>query len=227
MAPPRPEYGTLFAATYSAEASGGEATLVTASLRDGDDDEGQTGHTVEVWGQAPVVYVPDDPDDGGRCQALTVQLGGNPVAIATRDLRAAKAVPGLSKGDAAFCCPTGRVTFLAKKDGTVGMMQRGEGETPDSLVLLEPDGAFSVTTPFGQIILDAQGFRVIGPNGEAMGLGANDFTVTATSASLACASVALGVGAAVPLAVAPLLPAATPPGVTGFFLPKPVANIFI
>lgn len=226
MAPPRLQYSTLFGATYSDTASGGATTVVTASIRDGDDEDGSLGHEVEVWGVAPVVYVPDDPDDTGACQSLTTMIGGSPVCLGTRDLRAVKAIPALAKGDAAFVCPTGRVGFLAKKDGTVGILQRGEGDNPDSSLLFEPDGAFVMTCPWGQIVFDADGFRVIGPNGESFGLGGNDITMTATSMTLASASLALGVGAAVPLAAAPLTVAATGGGV-GFYTAKPILNIFV
>lgn len=226
MAPPSINYATLFSASYTPEASGGAATLVTASLRDGDDDEDQVGQNVEIWGQAPVIFLPDDPDEGGRCQALTTQLGGVPVAIATRDLRASQAVPGLAKGDAAFCCPSGRVALLARKDGTIGLMQRGKDGGKDSLLLILEDGSLNITTPFGQIVLDADGFRVIGPNGEALGLGANDFTLTASKATLAVPSLALGVGASVPLALAPLAPIATG-GAPGFYSSVPIKGIFV
>ena len=199
MAPPRLQYSTLFSATYADKASGGASTLVTASLRDGDDEDGSTGHEVEVWGVAPVLHVPDDPDDAGACQSLTTMIGGTPVCLGTRDLRAVKAMPALARGDAAFVCPTGRVAFLAKKDGTVGILQRGDGDTPDSSLLFEPDGAFVMTCPWGQIVFDADGFRVIGKNGEAFGLGDNDFTVTASKGTLAIASLGFGVAPSVPL----------------------------
>lgn len=226
MAPRSLQYSTLFGATYGTTASGGASTLVTASMRDGDDEDGQTGHDVEVWGVAPVLYVPDDPDKDGGCQALTTLIGGTPVCIGTRDLRAVRAIPGLAKGDAAFVCPTGSSGVIAQKDGTLTLLQRGKGGRADALLTLQADGAFNVTTPFGQIVLDAKGFRVIGPNGEAMGLGANDFTVTATTMSLAGATVALGVGASVPLAALPLTVAATGGG-PGFYSPTPVTRIFV
>ena len=57
------QYSTLFGATYGDTASGGDTTLVTASIRDGDDEDGTLGSEVEVWGVAPMVYVPDDPDE--------------------------------------------------------------------------------------------------------------------------------------------------------------------
>jgi hypothetical protein len=202
MAPPRLQYSTLFGATYADAAAGGEATLVTASLRDGDDEDGQVGHEAEVWGVAPVVYLPDDPDADGACQALTTLIGGTPVCLGTRDLRAVKAIPGLGKGDAAFVCPTGRGGFLSKKDGTMGLMQRGADGGSDSLLLLEPDGAFNLTTPHGQIVLDAEGFRIILANGQAFNLGGENFTVTGIGANIETATVALGMGAAVPLQAA-------------------------
>ena len=76
----------------------------------------------------------------------------------------------------------------------MGILQRGDGDNPDSSLLFEPDGAFVATCPWGQIVFDADGFRVIGPNGESFGLGGNDITMTATSMTLASASLALGVG---------------------------------
>ena len=195
MAPSSVQYNTLFDATYGDKASGGAATLVTAHLRDGDDEDGQTGRDVEVFGQAPVLFVPDDPTDAGQCQGLTMLVGGQPLCIATRDTRAVGAMPALAKGDAAFVCPTGRVGLLAKKDGTIGLLQRGEGNNPDSSLLFEPDGALVITTPYGSLVLDADGFRVILPGGEAFGIGSNVMTVSATMINLAGATVALGAGA--------------------------------
>lgn len=226
MAPPSLQYSTLFGATYSTAASGGDATLVTASIRDGDDEDGQTGHDVEVWGQAPVLYRPADPDDKGSCQALTTLIGGTPVCLATRDLRAVDAMPALGPGDAAFVCPTGRGGFFTKTDGSMGLLQRGVGGAKDALLVFEPDGTFSITTPHGQIVLGPDGFQVILANGQCIGLGENDFTVTGTSANIATSSVALGIGASVPLAAAPLTVAATGGG-PGFYSPVPITGIFV
>ena len=223
---PALQYSTAFGATYGSTASGGASTLVTTSLRDGDDEEGQTGHDAEVWGVAPVVYVPDDPTDAGACQSLTTLLGGVPVCLGTRDLRAVHAIPALGRGDAAFVCPTGRGGLIVQKDGSLTLLQRGTGGRKDALLSIEADGSLVITTPHGQIVLDADGFRVIGPNGEALGIGGNDFTVTATTISLAGSTVALGAGASVPLAAAPLTPAATGGG-PGFYSVVPVKNLFV
>lgn len=223
---PALQYGTTFGATYSTAASGGDATLVTTSLRDGDDEEGQTGHEAEVWGVAPVVYVPDDPTDAGACQALTTDIGGQPVCLGTRDLRAVGAIPALGRGDAAFVCPTGRGGVIVQKDGSITLLQRGTGGRKDALLVMEPDGAFNVSTPFGQIVLDADGFRVILASGECFTLGGTQFVASATSISLSGATVGLGVGASVPLAAVPLTPAATGGG-PGFYSPVPVTRIFV
>jgi hypothetical protein len=220
------QYSTLFGATYGADASGGDATLVTATLRDGSDTDGQVGHDAEVWGVACVVYRPDDPDDAGACQALTTQVGGTPVCLGTRDLRAVGAIPSLSRGDAAFVCPTGRGGVIVQKDGTITLLQRGKNGEPDALLVIEPDGAFNLLNPFGQMVLDADGWRVILKTGECMSLGDKQFLVSATTASISTATVALGVGAASPLAAVPLLPVATG-GPAGFYSPVPVASIFV
>lgn len=200
MAPPALQYSTAFGAAYGADASGGDTTLVTVSLRDGDDEEGQTGTDVEVWGQAPVLYRPADPDDKGSCQTLTTLIGGTPVCMATRDLRAVDSMPALGPGDAAFVCPTGRGGFFTKPDGSMGMLQRGKGGAPDSLAVFEQDGTFNVSTKHGQIVLGPNGFQVILPNGECFSLGGNNVTMSATSMNLEVASLALGTGASAPLA---------------------------
>ncbi len=226
MAPRSLQYSTLFGATYGTTASGGASTLVTASMRDGDDEDGQTGHDVEVWGVAPVLYVPDDPDKDGGCQALTTLIGGTPVCIGTRDLRAVNAIPGMEKGAAAFICPTGRSGVIVKKDGSVSLYQRGQGSDADALVSLEKDQSFIIKTKWGELVLGPNGFHVILPNGQCISLGENDYTVTATTMTLGGASVALGVGASVPLAVAPLTVAATGGG-PGFYSIAPIAGVFV
>lgn len=200
MAPPSIQYSTVFGATYSADASGGDTTLVTVSLRDGDDEEGQTGHDAEVWGQAPVIYRPADPDDKGACQALTTLVGKSNVCLATRDLRAVNAMPALGPGDAAFVCPTGQGGFFTKTDGSMGILQRGKDGEKDSLAVFEQDGTFNISSKYGQIVLGPDGFHVILANGQCFSLGGEDVTMTATSMSLAAATVALGTGASAPLA---------------------------
>ena len=200
MAPPRLQYSTAFDATYSDKASGGDTTLVTTSIRDGDDQDGQTGTDVEVWGQAPVLYVPADPDDGGSCQALTTEIGGVPLCLATRDLRAVDAMPALPRGGAAFVCPTGRGGFFSNPDGSMGMLQRGVSGAKDALLVFEPDGTFNLSTPWGQMVLGPDGWQVILANGQCIAIGADAFTVTGTQASIATSSVALGATAAAPLA---------------------------
>ena len=124
-----------------------------------------------MWGVAPVVYVPDDPDDTGACQSLTTMIGGSPVCLGTRDLRAVKAIPALAKGDAAFVCPTGRV-LLAGRTAPWASCSEARATTLTAVSCSSLTGAFVATCPWGQIVFDADGFRVIGPNGESFGLGA-------------------------------------------------------
>ena len=75
-----------------------------------------------------MVYVPDDRTSGA-CQALTTLIGGTPVCLGTRDLRAVRTHPCAGQGDAAFVCPTGRVGFLAGRTAPWASCSEAMGTT--------------------------------------------------------------------------------------------------
>lgn len=50
-------------------------------------DDGETDGSHEVWGSAPVMWRPVDPDLTGECEVLFARLGDEKIAFATRDLR--------------------------------------------------------------------------------------------------------------------------------------------
>lgn len=187
--------------TFSKDASGGEAQVVTCAVRDAGQEDGQTGRDVEVWGLGCIVYRPAPPDDKGKCQAAVATVGGARVIVATRDTRAATAVGDLGAGDAAFCAPTSKSALIAKADGSIALLQ--QGDEADAMVVLEKDGAIILRNKWGQIQLDENGFAVVLTSGESFELAPASAQITADVVKIAGGVVALGAAAAVPLTFAP------------------------
>lgn len=208
------DYADLVESFLAREASSGGPPVVTATIREPGTEEGQTGHDVELWGPGCIVYRPAPPTGEGRCQVLVARIGGQPVAIGTRDSRAPAAVGELGPGDAAFCAPSSKAALLCKADGSIALLQQHpEG---DAMIAIEKDGALLGRNQWGQVQLDGDGFAVILATGECLKLGPKGFTVTGAACSLSTQTVALGIGAAVPLSFAP---------VSG--VQKPAPNIFV
>lgn len=215
----------VFATKFGTDATGGEEEIVTLSLRDAGEEDGQTSDEAEVYAMGCAMYRPADPDDDGKCQALTAQIGPRRIAICTRDSRAAKAFGALNKGDAVFGSPTGAGQFRANGDGSIGFRRTGKAGAPDTWVHIEADGSIILGNEAGQFELSKEnGLLIALDGGVFLQLSAKTgFVVSAPTVSLAAGSVALGVGASTPLAVAPI----TGTVGAGFVSAKPVLNVFV
>ncbi len=220
------DFADVFASFYGSEATGGAGEIVTCQTRDAGeaDEDGQTGTDVEMWGPGCVVFRPKEPDAKGKCQLLTVPVGPLAVAIGSRDSRAAEATGAMNAGDAAFCSPTGKVAFRANDDGSIAMIK--QGAEVDSYHVCEKDGSWKMGCPWGQMEFGPDGFKVILASGQALSLTKDGFTVIAPNANFCCGTIALGLGAAVPLCANPLTPI-TGSIVPGFCSVKPIVNIFV
>lgn len=214
-----------FATRYGGEATGGTEDIVTLSLRDAGTEDGQTADEAELWMHGCMQYRPAAPDDDGKCQVLTAQIGPSRVAFASRDSRASKVFGALNEGDSVFGSPTGGGMFRANGDGSVGFRKVGKNGAPDSWVHIESDGDIICGNAAGQWELSQEsGFLVALQDGTFMQLsGKTGFVISAPTCSLAAGSVALGVGAAVPLASVPIT-GTVGAGVVGT---KPVMNVFV
>lgn len=64
------------------------AQSVLAAIRGDEDDAGdEESDDAELWGHAPLLYRPADPDADGACEALFVRWGDDREVIATKDRR--------------------------------------------------------------------------------------------------------------------------------------------
>lgn len=195
-------FADVFASRYGAEASGGEAELVTLSLRDAGEEDGQDDDDVEVWSMAPVLYRPAAPDDKGKCQVVTTDVGGQKMALASRDLRAATAAGALNEGDAAFCCPSSKVALRCNADNSIALMQ--QGESADAFITIQPDGTIVMGNAYGQLEIGPNGVQMFAADGTSMTLGGGAFHVLASQAFVQAGVVGMGpTGGKVPLTFAP------------------------
>lgn len=206
------DYLDVMEALLGDAATGGESSVVTAAVRDAGQVDGQTGRDVEVWGTAPVVYVPAPPSDAGKCQALATIVGGTKVIVATRDTRAAAAVGDLPPGAAAFCCPTGKNAAVFKPDGSISLLQ--QGADADALIAIEADGAIILRNKWGQVQLDKDGLSMMLTTGENFSMSKGLAQLMAPTVGLESGLTKLSSSAAAPLTLA---------GLTG----KPALNILV
>ena len=216
------KFYSVFSSDFSTEATDGTIELVTCQLRDVGEEEGSDAEDVEIWSHGPIVYRPDDPSDDGECQALVMDEAGKKLILATRDTRIAALAGAFNAGDAAFCgagpkCPR----LLTKKSGAVTLYQTGD--TVDSYCGIDDDGSIVMGNQWGALSIGPDGITL---QWGSLGicLNATGVTITGPIINLQGGGIYLGVGASVPLAVAPLVPVT---GGVGFGVTKPTLNIFI
>ena len=214
-----------FATRYGGEATGGEEEIVTLSLREAGQEDGQNADDAEMWGEGCYLYRPKAPNDDGKCQALVAQIGPRKVAIATRDSRAGKRFGALNEGDAVFGSPTGGGMFRANDDGSTSMRVADPDGTQKAWIAIEKDdGTILLGNKFGHIELGPEGFMVcLAGSSEYLSLKPGEFTASAPTCTIAGGSVALGVGASKPLAAAPITGTAG----AGFVSLTPVLGVFV
>jgi hypothetical protein len=177
-----------------------------------------------VWQQYGFTSRPAAPDGDGKCQALTANIRGMRAVVATRDTRGPASHGALNAGDVALWS-IGKNAVRCNADGSIALLKQGAEE--DSGIVIDKDGALSIFTPFGIIQLNADGFAVIlKEGGVSLSLSPKDITLLGPKCSISTGTVALGVGAAVPLG---LQPTVVPTGTVSpaFAVTKPTPNIFV
>lgn len=208
------DFSDVFASVWGDADTGGKTEVVTLSLREVGEPDGADATKAPVWGMGCVAYRPAAPTEAGKCQALTIDIGGAAHVIATQDPRINKAIGTLSEGDAAFAAPTGNAALLSKADGTIAMLH--QGKDGDSGIGINKDGSITLFTPDVVFTLAKDGLTITTSAGEQMVLGEQVFQVVATQGFVRCGVVGLGPSPAVPLTFS---------GTSG--VAKPAPNIFI
>lgn len=194
------DFADVFASVWGDDDTGGKAEVVTVSLRDVGEPDGAEATKAPTWGMGCVAYRPAPPTDDGKCQALTVSIGGQPHVIATQDARISKAIGALNAGDAAFASPTGKNALRSNADGSIAMIH--QGESGDSGIGINKDGTISLFTPDVILSLGPDGLLITTKAGEQMALGDKVFQVVALQGFIRCGVVGLGPAPAVPLTFA-------------------------
>ena len=208
------DFADVFATVWGDESTGGKVETVTASLREVGEPDGADATKAPIWGMGCVAYRPAAPTSDGKCQALTVSIGGQPHVIATQDARISKAIGALNEGDAAFASPTGKNALRSNADGSIAMIK--QGESADSIIGINKDGSISLMTPWCLMTLNEDGLTFTTKAGEQMVLGKQVFQVLAAQGFIRTGTVSLGLSAAVPLTFS---------GTSGVV--KPAPNVFI
>ncbi len=217
------DFSDVFATMWGSEATDGAGEVVTCQVRQVGQEDGQTGGDVEMWESGCIVYRPAPPDESGKCQLLTTQIGAQVFALGSRDSRSAAASGAMNPGDAAFCSPTGKVAYRANADGSISMIN--QGESTDSLYSIEADGTLLGANEWGQFELGKNGFQIMLPTGESIIVKPGKIQLAAPQVVINGAVVALGIGASVPLGMVPAT--SLPPGAPCFGIPHPIPTILV
>lgn len=215
-------FSDVFETMYGSGPTGGGEEVVTFITRDAGTEDGQTADPVELWSQGCMAYRPADPDDAGKCQVLTAQIGPRRVGIATRDTRSSAAFGALNKGDAAFGSPTGGGMFRANADGSVGFRRAGKDGASDAWIHTESDGTHIFGNEWGQFELGKNGFVVALADGTYLEVKAGEIVLGAANIKLP-GTIGLGASPSVPLAPAPI----TGTVGAGFVSTVPINGIFV
>lgn len=206
---------------FGADPTGGAEEIVTVDLRAAGEQDGTDANAAEVWaGGYGFTSRPAAPDGDKACQAIAVDAAGKRIVIAMRDTRGADAHGALNAGDVAMWS-TGKNAIRLNADKSIGIIQQGDDS--DAALSIEPDGTIILRNAYGQIELGPNGFQVFTKTGEAFQLGAGSANFLAPTFAAQCGTIALGVGAAVPLTI----PNPATGGTGTFVLAKPVLNVFV
>lgn len=217
-----------FASIWGNESTDGAAEVVTCQTREVGQDGGVGDANVELWGAGCVVFRPAPPDDDGKCQLLTVQIGAQQYAVGANDSRAANATGALNPGDAAFCSPTGKVALRANANGSISLIK--QGEKADAYISIQKDGTIVIGNQWGQLEIGKNGVVWAGADSSAMQINKAAFQVISDMAALNVGSIAFGVaacaGLGVPLCFVPTVPTTGTVG-PGFVCAKLVQFIYV
>lgn len=213
----------IFSSAWGSDSTEGAVQIATAALRRAGEEEGSDGEDAEIWSHYGLSYRPADPGGDKSTQALTLEVAGRPVIFATRDVRGADIHGDLNAGDVAVWS-IGKNAVRLNASGSISMFK--QGESVDSAVAIGDDGAITLLNEWGVVQLGKDGFSVTLASGQMLSLGPDGFNVSAPKCALQCGAIALGVGAAVPLASVPTVIGTGTAG-PGFVAMKPITNIFI
>ena len=213
----------VFSSSFGTDASDGGPEIPTVSLRRAGEDEGSDQDEADIWSAYGFAYRPAAPDDKGATQVVADFVAGRWSVIASRDTRGADIYGALNEGDVAVWS-IGKNAFRANASGSISMFK--QGTSVDSAVAIGDDGAITLLNEWGVVQLGKDGFSVTLASGQMLSLGPDGFNVSAPKCALQCGAIALGVGAAVPLASVPTVIGTGTAG-PGFVAMKPITNIFI
>jgi len=193
--------------------TGGEAEVVTCTLRAAGESDGQVELAADVWGAYGLSYRPASPKAGAVCQAITYTAGGKRHVIATRDTRGGDIHGALNDGDVCLWS-VGKCMVRCNADGAIAMIQRGltDDARLDARVGIEPDGTIILSNEWLQIEAGKNGFVVTLATGEQLQLGAQFFQAVAAQGFMRTGVVGLG-------------PAPSKPLTTGSGAAVPIPNI--
>lgn len=114
--------------------------------------------------------------------------------------------------------------FRANDDGSTSVRVADPDGTQKAFFAIEKDGTILIGNEWAHLEIGAEGFMIcLKGSSEYLSLKPGEFVASAPNVSLAASAVALGLGAAVPLAAAPI----TGTVGAGFVPLKPVLNVFV
>ncbi|MCU0684414.1 MAG: hypothetical protein MUF34_19590 [Polyangiaceae bacterium] len=158
----------------------------------------------------PAAPANDNGGAGARCEAIVADEGGSPMVVATRDLRAEDVVGPLAEGDVGLWS-IGSNCILLKANGTLSIRKNaGPGAAADAFLQIEADGTIRIGNAGGGLEITVDGKVKLYAGSTVLSLGPGAAQITADRVALAGGSIALGVGAAVPLSFVPLSGVAKP-----------------
>ncbi len=164
----------------------------------GQEDDGVDAPGASVFGHPGIVCRPAPPDDGGKCEAIAADIGGDTAIVGMRDTRAAAVAGNLEPGDYCYISPQGRCGLWCKASGVVSLRKDGADGSTDSAFQFEADGSAKLVTPFGGFECGPNGWLFYTAGGEVIQLTAGLIQAIAAAVNLVGA-VGLGPAPAVPL----------------------------
>lgn len=150
-----------------------------------------------------IVGRPADPSaDGDVCEAIVLKDSWGDCIIGVRDFVGAKLAGELQPGEAAAYCASSMARALFKKDGSVTLYTTDDNTPTGQSVFLSvgPDG-IKMGGPWGAFTLTKDGLQMASRGGSWVLLSDDgSATVGGSTVNVAGGSVALGIGATLPLA---------------------------
>lgn len=190
------DYYDVPESAFDNEPTGGKQQVASCNLRLAGEQDGTDEKKAEMWGHYGLAYRPAAPSGDDRCQAMAVLVSGKRVVTSTRDLRGASCHGALNAGDVALWS-VGKNTLRLNADGSCSLLK--QGDTADSGISIEKDGAIRLFNQWGSISLDSDGLTIVLASGEALQLGGGAFQALATQGFIRAGVVGLGPAPSKPL----------------------------